>query len=138
MFVRQNIGKTDCSYRDTQRPMEATHGDLWRPVEFDWLIFSTTVNEIIGTDFDWIILPTTACRDLQRPMETTWGDLQRSLEFDWLIFPTTFNDIIGTDFDWLIFPLQPIRSLGLNNLINKKSCFFSNHLFEKSTQSQNR
>ena len=108
-------------------PMETTHWDhLWRHLEFDWLIFPTTFNDIIDTDFDWLISPPQPIRpmetthgDLWRPpTETTHGDhLWRHLEFDWLIFPTTFNDIIGTDFDWLISPPQPIRSLGLNNLI---------------------
>ena len=129
----------ETTYRDHpwRPPMETTHGDhLWRHLEFDWLIFPTTFNDIIDTDFDWLISPPQPIRpmetcgdhpqrpaethrDPQRlPTETTHGDhLWRHLEFDWLIFPTTFNDIIGTDFDWLISPPQPIRSLGLNNLI---------------------
>ena len=71
-------------------------------------------------DYPWRPGETTR-RDPRRPAETTHGGPQRCLKFDWSIFPTTFNDIIGTDFDWLISPPQPIRSFGLNNLINIKS-----------------
>ena len=108
--------------RDPRRPVETTHGDPQRPP--------------VETRGDHLQRPMeTTCGDPQRPpMEThgdhprrpteTRGDPQRRLKFDWSIFPTTFNDIIGTDFDWLISPLQPIRSFGLNNLINIKSWFF--------------
>ena len=133
---------------DPWRPAETTHGDLWRHLEFDWLIFPTTFNDIIDTDFDWLIFPTTTCGDPRRPPAETsriWlVNIPHHIQWHhwhrfWLVnIPTTFNDIIGTDFDWLISPPQPIRSLGLNNLINIKSWFFPRHLFEKSTRSQNR
>ena len=122
----------------TWRSMETTCRDPWRPTE------TTLVSHLScpchQTSQSFICLapchqtsqsftlppatkpPTETCGDhLQRPMETTHRDLQRHLRFDWSIFPTTFKDIIGTDFDWLISPPQPIRSFGLNNLINIKS-----------------
>ena len=52
-----------------QRPAETTCRDPRRHLKFDWSIFPTTFNDIIGTDFDWLISPP--------PMETTHGDPQR-------------------------------------------------------------
>ena len=141
------------THRDyPQRPAETTHRDHpWRlPMETTHrdhpqrLSMETTSRDpqrppMETTHRDCPRRPTKTRGDYpQRPTETTHGDPLRHLEFDWSIFPTTFNDIIRTDFDWLISPSQPIRSLGLNNLINIKSWFFPHHLFEKSTRSQNR
>ena len=115
------------------RPAVETHRDLWRPSV-----------EITCGDPQRPPAETTLVSHLPCPLppnqsviclapchQTTHGDLwrpptetHRHLKFDWSIFPTTFNDIIGTDFDWLISPPQPIRSFGLNNLINIKSWVF--------------
>ena len=128
------------------RPMETTHGDPQRPTEtcgdhisqsFALPPATKPVRQSFALppatkppaethgDHLWRPPTETTRRDPWRTPAETQGDPQRHLKFDWSIFPTTFNDIIGTDFDWLISPPQPIRSFGLNNLINIKSWIIS-------------
>ena len=82
----------------------------------------TTTNDIIGTNFDWLMLPATANKIIgienlcRPPAETSRDHPWRPSEFDWLMLPITANDIIGADFDWLMLPTTTNKITGIKNL----------------------